>query len=357
MVVILVLGLLIVGVTLASTFALDSSQIEQFQRMAYSREANYQVARSAFELGLTLLRVDEADVDGPEDLWATGPQEMTWEGKLLRLEVEDEERRFPVNALVPAALPPGGVFKPSEEQDALAKAFARFLDKQGLDGRSAAPALIDWMDPDETPISGGTETSIDPRIPVKNARLDSFSELAYVRGWMQPTTPRPLPLLGGLGREDKVSSQDNLKGSDQETFESTNTSEGSTQNTQKSQKDKKDNNLSQWSDWLSLYSEGKININTAPKEILLSLDEQMTPALVEEIVHAREEGSLAGEEDLRKIATIDEDLLFRLGRVIRYNSQYFRVRIAVSAPPGPIHIEAVVMRDKKKPKVVQWEVY
>jgi general secretion pathway protein K len=343
MVVILVLGLLIVAVTLASTFALNAGQIEQFQRVAYSREANYQVARSAFELGLALLRVDEADVDGPEDLWASGPSEMAWEGRQLRLEVEDEERRFPINALVPPALPEGAIFAPNEEQDALAKALVRFLEKQGVDGRSAAPAVVDWMDPDDVPIAGGSEVSNNPGIPVKNARLDSFHELTFVRSWTSPTGPRPLPLLGGLTSD--LPQGENVQGSDAEAFA------GSAQNSAR------DSNTSQWSDWLSLHSEGKININTAPREILLALDDQMTDALVEEIVRKREEGSLSGEEDLRQIATIDEDLLFRLGRLIRYNSQYFRVRIGVSSPPGPVRVEAVVMRDRKNPRVVRWEVY
>ena len=79
--------------------------------------------------------------------------------------------------------------------------------------------------------------------------------------------------------------------------------------------------------------------------------------LVEEIVRKRQEGALSGEDDLREIAAIDEDLLFRLGRLIRYNSQYFRVRIDVSSPPGPIRVQAVIQRDDKNAKVVRWEVY
>ncbi len=341
MVVVMVLGLLIVAVTLASTFALDTSSLEQFQRIAYSREANYQVARSAFELGLALLRVDDADVDGAEDLWATGPQEMTWEGRLLRIEVEDEERRFPVNALVPLTLQEGEVFEPNEVQDALGKAMARFLDKQGLNGRSATSALVDWLDPDTVPVAGGSEVSNDPNVPVKNARMDSFSELTYISYWTEPGGPPPLPLLGGLGGSAPI--EDSLESADEGTFKGP----GSASNNA---------NPSQWSDWFSLHSEGKININTAPKEILLALDEQMTESLVSEIVKKRQEGSFSGEEDLREIAAIDEDLLFRLGRLIRYNSQYFRVKIAVTTPPGPIYIEAVVLRDKKNPKVVRWEV-
>ena len=52
-----------------------------------------------------------------------------------------------------------------------------------------------------------------------------------------------------------------------------------------------------------------------------------------------------------------EDLLFRLGRLIRYNSEYFRVRIRVSSRPAPINVEAIVLRDKRDPKLVRWEVH
>ena len=344
MVIILVLGMLIVAVSLSTTFSLDTNTLDLFSRRAYSKEANYQVARSAFELGLALLRVDDSDVDGAEDLWASGPQVMTWEGRLLRLEVEDEERRFPINALVPATTPEGTVFTPSEEQDALARALERFLDAQGLAGSAATSSLIDWMDQDSIPTAGGSEVAKDSSIQVKNAHLNSLAELTYIRDWVRPTGPPPAPLLGGLPSQSPESDSGNaVQASDAQDFED---SGSGTQQV----------NQSHWSDWLSVYSSDKININTAPREIIRALDEEMTDALVEEIVSQRQEGSLSGEEDLRQIAAIDEDLLFRLGRLIRYNSEFFRIRIRVSSPPGPINIEAVVRRDGRNPQVVQWEV-
>lgn len=336
----LVLGLLIMAISLATTFSIHTTNLDNFQRVAVSREANYQVARSAFELGLALLRADDSDVDGPEDIWATGPQELTWEGRLLRIEVEDEERRFPINALVPGELPPGAIFEPNETQDALAKALDRFLDAQGLDGSRATYALVDWMDSDTVPVAGGSEVGRDPNIPVKNRRVDSLGELTYIQGWTAPTGPPPIPLGSGGATNDPNSTA--VESTDKSDFR------GDSVETL---------NQSSWSDWFSLHSEGKININTAPREILLALDEQMTEALVQEIINKRQEGSLSGEEDLRQIAAIDEDLLFRLSRLIRYNSEYFRVRIGVHSQPGPVRLEAVVLRDSKNPRVVRWEVY
>ena len=55
MVILLILGMLIVAITLSTTFSLDTNQLDLFSRQARSKEANYQVARSAFELGLALL--------------------------------------------------------------------------------------------------------------------------------------------------------------------------------------------------------------------------------------------------------------------------------------------------------------
>lgn len=347
---ILVLGMLIIAITLSTTFSMDTNSLDLLNRRARSKEANYQVARSAFELGLALLRSDDADVDGAEDLWASGPQEMMWEGRLLRLEIEDEERRFPINALVPESLPLGDVFAPSEEQDALAKALSRFIEDQGLSGQQATAALVDWMDPDTVPTVGGSEVARDPSVKVKNARLDSLSELTYIQGWTSPGGPPPIPLLGGIAGGDLGGGQ-KVEGSDLDTVAS------DAQDFEDGQNANQKVNQSVWSDWFSIHSEGKININTAPKEILMALDEEMTEALAQEIITKRQEGSLSGEEDLRQIAAIDEDLLFRLGRLIRYNSQYFRVRIRVDSPPGPINVEAVVLRDKKNPKVVRWEVH
>lgn len=351
MVMILVLGMLIVAITLTTTFGVDTNALDFFGRQARSREANYMVARSAFELGLVLLRSDDGDVDGAEDIWASGPQEMTWEGRQLRLEVEDEERRIPINALVPPALPPGAVFQPSEEQDAMAKVLIRFLDNQGLPGKACTYALVDWMDPDSTPTVGGSEVGRDPSIPAKNARLDSMYELTFIQGWTQPTIPPPTPLLGGLSAGgdlaggQSATSKLKVQAADKADFQGKQSSNGGNVNT------------SVWSDWFSLYSDGKININTAPKEILKALDDEMTDALVQEIISKRQEGSLSGEEDLRQIAGMNEDLLFRLGRLIRYNSQYFRVRVRVNTPPGPINLDAIVLRDKSNPKVVRWEVH
>ncbi len=342
MVIVMVLGMIMVAITLTSMFGLDSSSLDLFQRQAYGREANYQVARSAFELGLALLRVDDDEVDSAEDIWAAGPQEMTWEGRLLRLEVEDEERRFPINALVPESQALGEIFTPNEEQDALAKALSRFLDRQGLPGQSATAAVVDWMDWDSTPTAGGTETSIDPSVPVKNRRLDSFEELAYIRDWRSPGLPPPLPLLGGAAAA--FAQGDALDAVDESTFADSGASELSV-------------DPSNWSDWLSVHSKGKVNVNTAPREILLCLDEDMTEGLVDEIVRKRQEGALKNEDALRDLPMMNEDLLFRLGRLIRFNSEHFRVRIAVTTQPGPIRLEAVVQRDGREPKVVRWEVY
>ena len=60
---------------------------------------------------------------------------------------------------------------------------------------------------------------------------------------------------------------------------------------------------------------------------------------------------------IRIMREYERAVVFRLGRLIRYNSEYFRVRIRVSSAPAPINVEAVVLRNKKDPKIVRWEVH
>lgn len=334
MVILIILGILAIALTLTTQMSDAATQLERLQRFNAGREANYMVARSAFELALQLVLADDDETDGPEDLWATGPQRLNWEGRELLLEVQDEERRFPVMALVPRVPVPQQQFEPTEEQQAWVEALARFAERAGQTNQ-AAYALVDWMDADRTPVAGGTETPAVSDLDTKNAPLDSLQELRFIQGWGNPSLPQPPP-LGGLVSSDGV---EELEAPEESAL-------------QESARD----GSSRWDDWLTLYSEGKININTAPREILASLDEEMTPTIVDDIVKRRNESSLSGEQDLREIAGINADMAFRLERLVTYSSKHFRIRVIVDAEPGRVALEAVVVRDKENPKVLVWEV-
>ncbi len=329
MVILVVLGMILVALSFSTQMADVATQLERNQRFIASREANYQVARSAFELALQLVQADDDDVDGPGDLWATGPQSLDWEGHALRIEIQDEERRIPIIRLVPQEGDASQQFEATEAETALRGLVERFLERAGQPADRAVPSLIDWMDADTVPLPGGTERGFN-EIPVKNAPIDSFHEFQYIQGLGQPNLPLPLPLAGELAGNV-----------------------GSAQDSQDPSSNVKAQ--SQWSDWFSLFGEGKINLNTAPREILLALDEGITDSIVVEIIRRRDEEALEGENDLLEIPGVDEDLAFRLGRLVDYKSSVFRIRVAVENGPGRLKLEAVVLRGDS-PEVLLWEV-
>ena len=114
---------------------------------------------------------------------------------------------------------------------------------------------------------------------------------------------------------------------------------------------------SDWSDWLTLWSGGTVNVNTAPAEVLRCLDPSMTDTIVSELISSRAQKVLKSQQDLKAVAGIDPDLAFRLGKMVGFNSQYFRIRIAVDEQPARISLEAVVNRTQSHQiTVVSWRV-
>lgn len=185
------------------------------QTGAYGRDS----IRAALvaEAGVTAARIairenmKGSKYDTLDQVWSRPvPPIELGEGTVL-VTVEDEERKINLNSLI---LPNGNA--PDEQRLAVFRKLLTILD---IDP-SIADAVIDWLDNDDTPRVGGAESSFYLSLPypyrAKNDLFDTLDELRLVRGM----TP--------------------------ERFEKLKT-------------------------FLTIHSSGKVNINTAPKEILMAL--------------------------------------------------------------------------------------
>jgi general secretion pathway protein K len=224
------------------------------------------------------LRQDAKDttIDTLDELWSRPAPPIEFGEGAATITIEDEDRRINLNRLV---LPNGNA--PDEQRLAM---FRRLLEILDIDG-TVADAVVDWLDNDDSPRVGGAESSYYLGLPypyrAKNDLFDTVGELRLVRG----VTPE---VYGKLRP------------------------------------------------FVTVLSSGKVNINTAPKEVLMSLSAGSDAAEGGTIDEATADAILAyrGEHPFTKpdeIGNVSPFLqgLFRRTRIrdlVDVRSTVFRVR-------------------------------
>jgi type II secretory pathway component PulK len=361
MVILSVVAMLIMLTIMATQLSDASVALELQQRNVAAREVHYQMARSGVELAMQLINADSTTTDSAQDLWALGSQAVTWEGKKMVLEIRDEDSRFPLTmvtntttanttataANTTATATSANSTTSNSTTMLYTTALQSLLTRAGLPAAQAVAALQDWTDADQEVRPGGAEQGSYPNVRVKNGPLDSLEELQYILYWGAPTLPPPAPLSSGQLTVEEQQSLNNTVASTQPSGPASGAS-GSWAPV---------SGGSDWSDWLTLWSGGKVNVNTAPAEVLRCLDPSMTDTIVAELIATRAQKVLKSQQDLQSVSGIDADLAFRLSKLVGYNSQYFRIRIAVDEPPARISLEVVVNRSQShQMTVVSWRV-
>jgi len=109
-------------------------------------------------------------------------------------------------------------------------------------------------------------------------------------------------------------------------------------------------------DFLTIHSDGKINVNTAPKEVLESLGESMDPALAAAIVEHRKEAPFETIEDLSEVAGMDENVLAEIGQWITVKSSTFSIEAHVNCNGAVASIRTMAQRQGNKATLIYWQV-
>ena len=117
--------------------------------------------------------------------------------------------------------------------------------------------------------------------------------------------------------------------------------------------EKKDKKLM---DFLTIYSDGKININTAPREVLESLGESMDGALASAIVESRKEEPFESIDDLRKVPGMDGEVIAEISPWITVKSATFSIEAHVNCNGAVASIRTVAQRQGNKAKLIYWQV-
>jgi len=264
-------------------------------------------AFGGYKTALTVLKIDNNEYDGPGDYWYGELPPIPFEDGLIFVTIEDEKARFNIRELVTEY----GI-EDKRRRAMLERIFeVLYLDSTIIDG------ITDWQDQDEDPQGfGGAEAHHynmqSPSYEVRNKPVVTVGELMLVKGvdremlFLSPSTRSPFAREG---------------------FEPLN-------------------------HYLTVYGDGKININTAAFPVLLGLSRDIDETIVEDILEYRKESPFKAPEDLKNVETVSNVLYDEIASLITVKSDIFRITATGSVGGFVRTVTAVVLRDSRGIRVV-----
>lgn len=106
--------------------------------------------------------------------------------------------------------------------------------------------------------------------------------------------------------------------------------------------------------YLTLYTDGRININTACEVVLECLSEHIDSSLAREISSVRENTPFGSLSQLAGIPGITRDVLREISEYAKVNSSVFRIEASADAGARRKNITAVVERGREDFNVLYW---
>lgn len=261
----------------------------------------YYLAKSGITFAIALLEENartEPNHDSLNELWAQKIPTIPVGDGFVSVEISDEDSKINVNKLATGF---GAV-----TGDNMRTLMVRFLERFELKSE-LADTIADWIDQDDTERPNGAEKSyyegLETPYEAKNKPLDSLPELRLI------------------------------KGMDNDTFD----------------RIKK---------FLTVNSDGLININTTSKEVLMSLSDELTGAMADEVIAVRIENPFEQIQELGERTSIGNrtPLYGEISKFITVKSNYFSITAAGEINQNKKIINALVKRDGEKSKIVYWRV-
>jgi len=256
------------------------------------------LAQGGLKAAMALLALDNKNYDAntEDEAWTQFPrfaaaaasqfQSGSFTGK-----IESLSGRFNLNTLVN---------KTGQEDPGRRAQLERLFLELKLDSNQVE-VLLDWLDPDEEQRPGGAESvyyqSLAKPYPCQNGPLSTLGQLTRVRGFTSEA------VYGKGGEEEPTLAM-----------------------------------------LATVYGDGLININTADRLVLMSLDQDLTDGLAREIIGHRESQPFEKLEQLLQIPGITPTLFNRILQYLTVKSSYFLVQIEGRHNQAVVKVTAVVRR-------------
>ncbi len=304
---------ILVFISLLSLIAFEFSRrsginLKMTVNYAYSKKALY-YALGGYQAALALLMSDTNEYDGSGDIWYGILPPIPFESGMMLVSIEDEKGRFNIKKLVAAQESEYTVHERSRAM--LTRMFeALSLEPELID------ALIDWQDSDDTSLLYGAEeayyNALSPSYLPRNEPVVTSGELLLIKGFDHDLYFLP-PSSRAIGVDEELNSLN---------------------------------------DCITVYGDGKININTASMPVLLSLSKDMDKFIARDIIEYREENPFHKVEDLKEVESVYDVLYDEIESLITVKSDIFRIIAHGTVDEFISTVTAVVMRQSRGFRVV-----
>ncbi len=239
------------------------------------------------------LNQDDKTIDHPGEFWAK-PIPFSLEDISVTVEIADQERYLNPNFLINGRSINQKYFQ----------IFERLFENLGIDDQILFN-IIDWIDPDKVS-NGGEENYQD--YTAKNAKLDTLEELYLIKGVSKEVYNGTV--INGVFRPG-------LKAV------------------------------------LSPYSNGKVNINTAPKWVLMALDRDIDETIANSIIAYRQKKPFKRIDDLINVDGMNSDIIYRIKPFTTVKSEHFLANINIKI--GDREYKFIVLLERKNKTKTIWE--
>ncbi len=296
--------LIIVFILIGSISALvislseDDFMFNEYIERTVEYEQIYMMSDLAFEAVKEILKNDNSKVDYYGEFWSQNIIIPIENGK-INIQIVDQERFLNPNYLVNLD---------DTVNQKYFSIFERLFSYLNIDER-VLYNIIDWIDKNSQS-DGGKE--IYPDFVAKNSKIDTLEELLLIEGI-----------------NDKI-----LYG-----------------NSSSSGLNLGLNSV------LSPYSNGKVNINTASKWVLMSLDRDIDEALANEIVLYRKRKYFKDIKDLNLVEGVTGDIIHRISGLVDVKSENFLVNIDITFGDREYKMFLLLNRKGKNIRKIWQKVY
>ena len=253
------------------------------------------LAKSGVNFAMVLLRKDDNNFDALNEDWSEAKLPIAEAEGVILFEITDENRKININKVIAG----GKIDQKIKRLFELLEIPEELID-----------VIADWRDPDSEIRFHGAEDGYYSGLPnpyhCKNGPLDTVTELLLLKDFDED-------IFYG-------------KGSDRDPLSS----------------------------YLTVYGDGRININTAPLIILQTLSDDIDRSLAEAIVDYRDKKPFKSIEDIKE--AVGDRIYNEISETLTVRSNFFSIQAQGLSGESSKNIRAVIERGSKDLRIRYWHV-